>query len=77
MPCVNDTHNARDSAHDFNVKLSPGLCSHSSGEMDYQTHVTAEAAKSCCYAWFVCYGKVLNQQCAAHSGVPLDYKSTD
>ena len=42
----------------------------------YHTHGTADSDKSCCYAWFVCHDKTLNQQCLACSGSPPDDKSS-
>ena len=66
-------HNdARDSAHDFIVKLSPSMCvavvASFTGEMAaqrfaYDAHRTADSDKSCCYPWFVCHDNTLNQQC--------------
>ena len=29
----------------------------------YHAHGTADSDKSCCYAWFVCHDKTLEQQC--------------
>ena len=32
----------------------------------YNTHVTADSDKFCCYASFMCHDKILHQQSAAH-----------
>ena len=62
----------RDSACDFIVKFSPSVCvtveASLTGEMAarsfaYHVHGTADSDKSCCYPWFVCHDKTLNQQC--------------
>ena len=29
----------------------------------YHAHGTADSDKSCCYPWFVCHDKTLDQQC--------------
>ena len=69
----------------FSVKFSPSMCvaivTSLTGEMavrsfGYHTHGTADSDKSCCYAWFVCHDKTLNQQCLACSGSPPDDKSS-
>ena len=55
---------ARDSAHNFSVKISPSMCialeASLTGEMAaksfaYHTHGTANGDKSCCYPWLVCH----------------------
>ena len=63
---------ARHSAHDFIAKFSPSMCvtivASLTGEMAaqsfaYHAHETADSDESCCYSWFVCHDKTLNQQC--------------
>ena len=63
---------ARGSACDFIVKFSPSVCvavvASLTGEMaarsfSYHVQGTADSDKSCCYPWFVCHDKTLNQQC--------------
>ena len=36
----------------------------------YHAHGTADSDKFCCYPWFVCHDKTLNQQCITRSGSP-------
>ena len=63
---------ARDSARDFIMRFSPSMCvavvASLTGEMAAQSfanhaHGIADGDKSCCYPWFVCHNKTLNQQC--------------
>ena len=55
------------------VKFSPMVCvaivASLTGEMTaqnfaYHAHGTADGDKSCCYPWFVCHDKTLNQPCS-------------
>ena len=69
----------RHSAHDFIVKFNPSMCVVASliGEMAaqsfaYNAHETADSDESCCYPWFVCHDKTLNQQCMlAQACIPM------
>ena len=50
------------------VKFSLSVVASLSGEMAaqsfaYHAHRTADSDKSCCYPWFVCLDKTLDQQC--------------
>ena len=78
----NDTH--KDSAHEFIVKFSPSVCvavvAALTGEMAaqsfaYHAHGTADDDKSCCYPWFVCHDKTLNQQCMLAFCLPCSWNS--
>ena len=40
-------------------------------------HKTADSDIPCCYARFVCHDKIVNQQCAACSGLPHDDEASD
>ena len=73
---------ARDSACDFIVKFSPSVCvavvASLTGEMAaqsfaYRDHGTADGDQSCCYPWFVCHDKTLNQQCMLARARPPSY----
>ena len=37
----------------------------------YRGRGTAESDKSCCYPWFVCHDKTLNQHCMLAQGFPV------
>ena len=70
---------------DFIVKFSPSVCvavvASLTGEMAtpsfaYHADGTADSDKSCCYPWFVCHDKTLNQQCIL-ARPPTIIKSSD
>ena len=67
---------ARDSAHDFIVKfMCVAVVASLTREMAaqsfaYRVHGIADSDKFCCYPWFVCHDKTLNQQCITRSGSP-------
>ena len=63
---------ARDSARDFIMRFSPSVCvavvasltrEMAAQSFAYHAHGIADGDKSCCYPWFVCHNKTLNQQC--------------
>ena len=67
------------------MKFSPSMCvavvaslmGETAGQsFAYHAHGTADSDKSCCYPWFVCHDKTLDQQCIAHSGSPPDDESS-
>ena len=74
---------ARESAQDFIVKFLPNVCSvvvSLAGKMNaqsfaYHAHGTAGSDKPCCYPWFMCHNKTLDQQCMLLRLAPDDKSS--
>ena len=78
-PYIMTLISSEESTHDFIVKFSPSACvavvASLTGEMAarifaYHAHGTADSDKSCCYPWFVCHDKILNQQCMLAKACP-------